>query len=126
MSFTESGFRGRSCAGMPLIYVTVSGMPGGAHLTSEGRRGYTLSCQLHGVRTRDPDYSLKTRESIRNLIFCPPAAVSEAGCGRGQSGGRFYMRTSLPTHTWCKTSGGGGGERGCWVMFPGPQSHKSK
>lgn len=50
------------------------------------------------------------------------------GVEGGQSDSRFYMRTSLPTQTWCKISGGGGGggERVCWVMSPGPQSHKSK
>lgn len=125
MSFTESGFRGRSCAGMSLIYATLPGMPGGAHLTSEERRGYTLSCQLRMVSQLATEITL-LKESVRNLIFCPPAAVSEAGFGGGQSGSRFYMRTSLPTHTWCKTSGGGGGERVCWVMSPGPRSHKSK
>lgn len=88
-----------------------------------------LSCQPHGVGTCDLDNSFITWELIRSLISCRPAAVWQTGCDGGQSGSRFSMRTRLPTPTWCKASrrrGRGKGVQGCWVMSPGPQSHKSK
>lgn len=62
-----------------------------------------LSCQPHGVRTCDLDYTFLTPELIRSLISCRPAAVWQTGCDGGQSGSRFSVRTRLLTPTWCKT-----------------------
>lgn len=65
--FSESGFFiffcGFLCAGVPLIYFTVSAMPRGSRRTSEDGEGFTLSRQQQGVRTRDLDCSIISEKS---------------------------------------------------------------
>lgn len=79
----------------------------------EGGGGCTLSCQLHGVRTRDLDKSSETRQKsylLSSSCRCCTVGWVCRATGRQRA---FSMRTRPPAPTRCKKNSLWGGEWGC-------------